>query len=47
MPQRWFPQYLKSVHGFDLAKIGITAWIAFVTANLGNMTATATVNLPA
>jgi len=23
----WFPQYLKSVHGFDLAKIGMTARI--------------------
>jgi ACS family hexuronate transporter-like MFS transporter len=33
----WFPQYLKSVHGFDLAKIGMTAWIPFVTADLGNL----------
>jgi ACS family hexuronate transporter-like MFS transporter len=33
----WFPQYLKSVHGFDLAKIGMTAWIPFVTADLGNI----------
>src|SRR5436190_3035313 len=33
----WFPQYLKSVHGFDLAKIGLTAWIPFVTADLGNL----------
>jgi ACS family hexuronate transporter-like MFS transporter len=33
----WFPEYLKSVHGFDLAKIGMTAWIPFVTADLGNM----------
>jgi ACS family hexuronate transporter-like MFS transporter len=32
----WFPQYLKSVHGFDMAKIGMTAWIPFVTADLGN-----------
>lgn len=33
----WFPQYLQSVHGFDLAKIGMTAWIPFVTADLGNI----------
>ena len=33
----WFPQYLKSVHSFDLAKIGMTAWIPFVTADLGNL----------
>jgi MFS transporter, ACS family, hexuronate transporter len=33
----WVPQYLKSVHGFDLAKIGMTAWIPFVTADLGNL----------
>ena len=33
----WFPQYLRSVHGFDLAKIGMTAWIPFVTADLGNL----------
>jgi len=33
----WFPQYLKSVHGFDLAQIGMTAWIPFVTADLGNL----------
>jgi ACS family hexuronate transporter-like MFS transporter len=33
----WFPQYLKSVHGFDLARIGMTAWIPFVTADLGNL----------
>jgi ACS family hexuronate transporter-like MFS transporter len=32
----WFPQYLKSVHGFDMTKIGMTAWIPFVTADLGN-----------
>ena len=35
----WFPQYLNSVHGFDLAKIGMTAWIPFVTADLGNLVA--------
>ena len=33
----WFPQYLNSVHGFDLTKIGMTAWIPFVTADLGNL----------
>jgi MFS transporter, ACS family, aldohexuronate transporter len=33
----WFPQYLRSVHGFGLAKIGMTAWIPFVTADLGNL----------
>lgn len=33
----WFPQYLSSVHGFDLAKIGMTGWIPFVTADLGNL----------
>jgi MFS transporter, ACS family, hexuronate transporter len=33
----WFPQYLKSVHNFDLAQIGMTAWIPFVTADLGNI----------
>src|SRR6478735_6669397 len=33
----WFPAYLKSVHGFDLAQIGMTAWIPFVTADLGNI----------
>ncbi len=33
----WFPQYLRSVHGFDLARIGMTAWIPFVTADLGNL----------
>lgn len=33
----WFPQYLKSVRGFDLAEIGMTAWIPFLTADLGNI----------
>jgi ACS family hexuronate transporter-like MFS transporter len=33
----WFPQYLKSVHHFDLAQIGMTAWIPFVTADIGNL----------
>jgi ACS family hexuronate transporter-like MFS transporter len=35
----WFPQYLKSVHNFDLAQIGMTAWIPFVTADVGNLAA--------
>ncbi|HUR57349.1 MAG TPA: MFS transporter [Opitutaceae bacterium] len=35
----WFPQYLSSVHHFDMAKIGMTAWIPFVTADLGNLVA--------
>jgi ACS family hexuronate transporter-like MFS transporter len=33
----WFPQYLKTVYNFDLAQIGMTAWIPFVTADLGNI----------
>jgi ACS family hexuronate transporter-like MFS transporter len=33
----WFPQYLKSVHNLDLKQIGSTAWIPFVTADLGNI----------
>lgn len=33
----WFPQYLSSVHHFDLAKIGMTAWIPFLTADVGNL----------
>ena len=33
----WFPQYLSSVHHFDMAKIGLTGWIPFVTADLGNL----------
>ncbi len=32
----WFPQYLKKVHGFDLTQIGMTAWIPFVSADIGN-----------
>jgi MFS transporter, ACS family, hexuronate transporter len=35
----WFPKYLKTVHGFDLAKIGMVGWIPFVTADLGNLVA--------
>ena len=33
----WFPQYLKTAHGFDLASIGKYAWIPFLTADLGNL----------
>lgn len=33
----WFPKYLHDVHNFELAKIGMTAWIPFVTADLGNI----------
>jgi len=33
----WFPKYLSSVHGLDLGQIGMTAWIPFLTADLGNL----------
>lgn len=33
----WFPKYLATVHGLDTAGIGRTAWIPFVTADLGNL----------
>lgn len=33
----WFPKYLSTVHGMDTAGIGKTAWIPFVTADLGNL----------
>ena len=33
----WFPQYLKAARGFDLAAIGMYAWIPFLTAGLGNL----------
>ncbi len=33
----WFPQYLASARGFSLAEIGMTAWIPFVTADIGNL----------
>jgi MFS transporter, ACS family, hexuronate transporter len=32
----WFPQYLKSARGFDIASIGKYAWIPFLTADAGN-----------
>jgi len=33
----WFPQFLSSVHHFDLAKIGMYAWIPFLAADVGNL----------
>jgi ACS family hexuronate transporter-like MFS transporter len=33
----WFPQYLKSARGFDIATIGKFAWIPFFTAGAGNV----------
>jgi ACS family hexuronate transporter-like MFS transporter len=33
----WFPQYLSSVHHFDLARIGLYGWIPFFTAGVGNL----------
>jgi len=33
----WFPEYLKSSRGFDLAAIGKFAWIPFVTADAGTL----------
>ena len=33
----WFPQYLSSARGFDLARIGLVAWIPFLTADIGNL----------
>ncbi len=33
----WFPKYLSSVHGFNLLQIGMTAWIPFVSADVGNI----------
>ncbi len=33
----WFPKFLSSVHGFSLADIGKTAWIPFLTADIGNI----------
>jgi len=33
----WFPQYLSSVHHFDLAQIGLYGWIPFFTAGVGNL----------
>jgi ACS family hexuronate transporter-like MFS transporter len=33
----WFPEYLKSARGFDLASIGKYAWIPFMVAGAGNI----------
>lgn len=33
----WFPKYLYTVHGFNLGQIGMTAWIPFLTADVGNL----------
>ena len=33
----WFPKYLDSVHHFTLEQIGQTAWIPFLTADMGNI----------
>ncbi|MBI4877436.1 MAG: MFS transporter [Acidobacteria bacterium] len=33
----WFPQFLSSVHHFDLAQIGMYAWIPFLAADAGNL----------
>lgn len=33
----WFPQYLSSARHFDMAKIGMYAWIPFLTADVGNI----------
>jgi ACS family hexuronate transporter-like MFS transporter len=33
----WFPQYLSSARGFDLARIGLYGWIPFLTADIGNL----------
>ena len=33
----WFPQYLSSARGFDMAQIGLYSWIPFLTADVGNL----------
>jgi MFS transporter, ACS family, hexuronate transporter len=33
----WFPQYLSTVHHFNLTKIGLYGWIPFMTCALGNL----------
>ncbi len=33
----WFPEYLKTARGFDLAAIGKFAWIPFLTADAGSL----------
>ena len=33
----WFPKYLSTVHGFTMMDIAKTAWIPFLTADIGNL----------
>jgi MFS transporter, ACS family, hexuronate transporter len=33
----WFPKYLSTAHNFSLKQIAATAWIPFVTADIGNI----------
>jgi len=33
----WFPEYLKSARGFDMAQIGTFGWIPFLVAGAGNI----------
>ncbi|MDX2034490.1 MAG: MFS transporter [Blastocatellia bacterium] len=33
----WLPLYLNRVHGFDLKKIGLFAWVPFVAADAGSL----------
>jgi MFS transporter, ACS family, hexuronate transporter len=33
----WIPKYLSTVHGFTLVQIGKTAWIPFLSADIGNI----------
>jgi len=33
----WFPKYLSTVHQFSLLQIGKTAWIPFLSADIGNL----------
>jgi ACS family hexuronate transporter-like MFS transporter len=33
----WYPEYLKTARGFDLAAIGKFAWIPFFTGGVGNL----------
>ncbi|MDZ7638432.1 MAG: MFS transporter [Bryobacterales bacterium] len=33
----WFPEYLKTSRGFDMASIGKYAWIPFLVAGFGNL----------
>lgn len=33
----WFPEYLKTARGFDMASIGRYAWIPFAVAGFGNL----------